>query len=88
MAATCVVQPIDLIKTRMQLASAGPTGVKPSYTNVAMAHAYDHRTVHRCRFAKKAAAGYDLPAHVGRSVGTPAEVALVRMTADGRLPVA
>jgi len=29
MAATCVVQPIDLIKTRMQLASAGPAGVKP-----------------------------------------------------------
>lgn len=38
-------------------------------------------------FAKKAAAGM-IAGACGAVVGTPAEVALVRMTADGRLPVA
>lgn len=38
-------------------------------------------------FAKKAAAGM-IAGACGAVVGTPAEVALVRMTADGRLPLA
>lgn len=123
MAATCVVQPIDLIKTRMQLASAGPAGVKPGFaktiTTVARSEGiigmysglsaglFRQLTYTTTRlgvynvamatltpsdgsplpFAKKAAAGM-IAGACGAVVGTPAEVALVRMTADGRLPVA
>lgn len=122
MAATCVVQPIDLIKTRMQLATAGPDGIKPGFVSTLSsvsrtegvsglyrglsAGLFRQLTYTTARlgtfgllkdmmtennealpFYKKAAAGMGAGA-VGAMVGNPAEIALVRMTADGRLPAA
>jgi solute carrier family 25 (mitochondrial oxoglutarate transporter), member 11 len=131
MAATCVVQPIDLIKTRMQLAGV-PVGSAPAasfavtartiaareglpamyrglsaglfrqvtYTTArlgvfgivkdalaAAAEGGGHKNKKKkpLPFAQKALAGMVAGA-CGAVVGTPAEVALIRMTADGRLP--
>ncbi|RWS06017.1 mitochondrial 2-oxoglutarate/malate carrier protein-like protein [Dinothrombium tinctorium] len=123
MAATCFVQPLDLIKNRMQLSGVGGkakehktsfhviksvirnegiTGLyvglsagllrQASYTTVRMG-------VYSTLFEKlstegkppgflfKAAIGMTAGA-VGAFFGTPAEISLIRMTADGRLPVA
>lgn len=121
MAATCVVQPIDLVKTRMQLAvPIPPANLKPSFpatlrTIVAIegvsglykglsAGLFRQLTYTTARlgmfgilkdalspdgaplpFFKKAVAGMTAGGF-GAVIGTPAEVALVRMTADGRLP--
>jgi solute carrier family 25 (mitochondrial oxoglutarate transporter), member 11 len=121
MAATCVVQPIDLIKTRMQLAGvplasapvatfastareiAAREGIPAMYRGLS-AGLFRQVTYTTARlgifgimkdalstdgkplpFSQKAFAGMVAGA-CGAVVGTPAEVALVRMTADGRLP--
>eukprot|EP01111_Echinosteliopsis_oligospora_P004468 TRINITY_DN1724_c0_g1_i1.p1 TRINITY_DN1724_c0_g1~~TRINITY_DN1724_c0_g1_i1.p1 ORF type:complete len:310 (-),score=97.00 TRINITY_DN1724_c0_g1_i1:24-953(-) len=124
MSATCVVQPIDLIKTRMQLSGHG--GVK--YTNSfeafkAIARQEGITGMYRglsagllrqatysttrlgsyntysellagkdengkpkpLSFVLKLVAGSAAGA-TGAVVGTPAEISLVRMTSDGRLP--
>lgn len=123
MAATCVVQPIDLIKTRMQLAASTGIGVaKPGFVATVQgvtsaegffglykglsAGLFRQITYTTARlgmfgilkdfmspdgtplpFHKKALAGM-IAGGVGAVVGNPAEVALIRMTADGRLPLA
>ncbi|KAG6447489.1 hypothetical protein O3G_MSEX005010 [Manduca sexta] len=118
MLATCVVQPMDLVKTRMQL--MGPAGKNAStggvirdilkaeglfgfYTGLS-AGLFRQATYTTGRmgvfnslfeYYKK---NYGVPSFpmkiwmgvvaggMGAFVGTPAEVALIRMTADGRLP--
>lgn len=119
MGATCVVQPLDLVKNRMQLLGAEggkrattlnvigqvvrTEGVfklyaglsagllrQASYTTVRMgvynslidSLAVDGKT----SFIEQLACGLTAGA-TGAFVGTPAEVSLVRMTADGRLPL-
>jgi solute carrier family 25 oxoglutarate transporter 11 len=124
MAATCFVQPLDLVKNRMQLSGVG--GGKKEYKtslhaissilrNEGIVAMYSGLSAGLLRqatytttrlgiytwlfemfsdpqgtppgFFMKAALG--MAAGVcGAFVGTPAEVALVRMTADGRLPPA
>lgn len=120
MGATCVVQPLDLVKNRMQLMGAAATGAKKvtsvqvigqvirsegffslynglsagllrqaSYTTVRMGVytslleqlAVDGKTTFPMQLISGLTAG-----GLGAFVGTPAEVALIRMTADGRLP--
>lgn len=118
MGATCVVQPLDLIKNRMQLIGADGgksissikiasnviksegltalyTGLsagllrQASYTTVRMGvytslidkFAVDGKTTFVTQLACGLTAG-----GAGAFVGCPAEVSLVRMTADGRLP--
>lgn len=116
MGATCFVQPLDLIKNRMQL-----SGTKVSTMSVVSgiiknegffsfyaglsAGLMRQATYTTTRlgiytwlfelaskdgqpnFITKAALGMTAGC-VGAFVGTPAEVALIRMTADGRLPLA
>lgn len=119
MGATCVVQPLDLIKNRMQLMGADGgkkvssltvikqviksegfvalyTGLsagllrQASYTTVRMGvytslterFSVDGKTTIAIQLASGLTAGA-----TGAFVGTPAEVSLVRMTADGRLPL-
>lgn len=118
MGATCVVQPLDLIKNRMQILGAEGgkvtsarvvatliktegffalyTGLsagllrQASYTTCRMGvytSLIEHMSVDgRTTFAVQLASGLTAGA-VGAFVGTPAEVSLVRMTADGRLPM-
>jgi solute carrier family 25 oxoglutarate transporter 11 len=118
MGATCVVQPLDLIKNRMQLMGAEggkkATSVQviskviktegffslynglsagllrqASYTTVRMGVytslierlAVDGKTTFPIQLVSGLTAGA-----LGAFVGTPAEVTLIRMTADGRLP--
>eukprot|EP00761_Pharyngomonas_kirbyi_P013937 gb/GECH01013967.1/.p1 GENE.gb/GECH01013967.1/~~gb/GECH01013967.1/.p1 ORF type:complete len:300 (+),score=63.93 gb/GECH01013967.1/:1-900(+) len=122
MGATCVVQPIDLIKTRMQLSGSGGSAVK--HKNMFEAFIHVARTEHVSKlykglsaallrqatytttrlgvfnglmdrfkepdgtpmsFWKRAMIGMTAGG-VGAMVGNPAEVALIRMTADGHLP--
>ena len=121
MAATCFVQPLDLIKNRMQLSGVGGkerktslqvirsviknegfTGLyvglsaglfrQASYTTVRMGvyqSLFDRFTADGKPpgFAAKAVIGMTAGA-VGAFIGTPAEVSLIRMTSDGRLPLA
>ncbi|KAL0275350.1 UNVERIFIED_CONTAM: hypothetical protein PYX00_003219 [Menopon gallinae] len=124
MAATCVVQPLDLVKNRMQLSGMGSKGkehktslhlimsivknegVGAMYTGLS-AGLLRQATYTTTRlgvyswlfenfksadgkppsFLLKAAIGMAAGA-AGAFVGTPSEVALIRMTADGRLPEA
>jgi len=120
MMATSIVQPVDLIKTRMQLSGEGKKssvstfsvakniikqeGAKNLYKGLSAAlfrqatytttrwGAYqtisDMLTVddQPLPFLKKLFAG-SMGGGIGAVVGTPAEVALIRMTSDGRLPV-
>jgi len=124
MAATCIVQPIDLIKTRMQL--SGERGAARAYNNsfVAIQHIaraegvlalYTGLSAGLLRQATYTTTrlgvyqmimdyvapndGSAIPFYsklvcgmaaggIGAFVGTPAEVTLIRMTADGRLPPA
>ena len=118
MAATCFVQPLDLLKNRMQLAATqkeratsfqvakkiiateGITGLynglsagllrQATYTTTRLGvyswlfETFSQGDIKPGFFAKAAmgmAAGV-----CGAFVGTPAEVSLIRMTADGRLP--
>ncbi|CAK1555542.1 unnamed protein product [Leptosia nina] len=116
MLAICVVQPMDLIKTRMQL--AGPKGssigevvggimqkegVFGFYSGLSAAlfrqatyttgrlgcfnavFDYYQSNIGTPNFAAKIGLG-SFAGGVGAIVGNPAEVALIRMTADGRLP--
>ncbi|XP_048482117.1 mitochondrial 2-oxoglutarate/malate carrier protein isoform X2 [Plutella xylostella] len=117
MAATCVVQPLDLIKTRMQLGGAGRssftvageivaregfpalyTGLsagllrQATYTttrlgvyNILFDMYKEKYQGHAPGFGVKMLLGV-AAGSVGAFVGTLAEVALIRMTADGRLP--
>ena len=120
MLATCVVQPLDLVKNRMQVSkSAG--GAKPSTISVisgvikneGVSTLYNGLSAGLLRqatytttrlgiytwlfetfsndgkppsFFMKAALGMTAGG-IGAFVGTPAEVALIRMTSDGSLPV-
>ncbi|XP_021186062.2 mitochondrial 2-oxoglutarate/malate carrier protein [Helicoverpa armigera] len=118
MAATCVVQPLDLIKTRMQLSGGSRTsfavageiiareGFVSLYTGLSagllrqatytttrlgvynyLFDAYKERNAGAAPgFGTKTLLGV-AAGSIGAFVGTPAEVALIRMTADGRLPV-
>lgn len=122
MLATCVVQPVDLIKTRMQLSGEGGAakvhktslhaavniikqeGIVNLYTGLS-AGLLRQATYTTARlgmytslserfatssgalpFYKKALIGMTAGGF-GAVIGTPAEVALIRMTSDGRLPV-
>lgn len=123
MGATCVVQPLDLVKTRMQISGAGggtsqyksslhcltsviskegplaiykgigagllrqatyTTGRLGVYTNLNDAYKthFNADPTLLARMAMGMVAGA-----CGAFIGTPAEVTLIRMTADGRLPV-
>ncbi|KAM3957922.1 mitochondrial 2-oxoglutarate/malate carrier protein-like [Aphomia sociella] len=117
MSATCVVQPLDLIKTRMQLSGGGRSsftvageivareGFFSLYTGLS-AGLLRQATYTTSRlgvynwlfdmykeqnagatpgFGTKTLLGI-AAGGTGAFVGTPAEVALIRMTADGRLP--
>eukprot|EP01122_Echinamoeba_exundans_P001429 TRINITY_DN11488_c0_g1_i1.p1 TRINITY_DN11488_c0_g1~~TRINITY_DN11488_c0_g1_i1.p1 ORF type:complete len:313 (-),score=87.17 TRINITY_DN11488_c0_g1_i1:73-975(-) len=126
MAATCVVQPIDLIKNRMQLAGEGKgaklyansfdaavsifkaEGVSGMYAGLSAGlmrqatytttrlgvfqwledtYKAKQKPGEQSSFFAKLAMGMTAGG-IGAMVGTPAEVALIRMTSDGRLPVA
>jgi len=120
MGATCFVQPLDLVKTRMQVGKAAG-GAKPSTASIiagiikneGITTLYNGLSAGLLRqatytttrlgvytwlfetfsdpsgkppnFFAKAALGMTAGA-VGSLVGTPAEVALIRMTSDGSLP--
>lgn len=122
MAATLFVQPLDLVKNRMQLSGVGGKAKQTSFSviktilanegplafyNGLSAGLLRQATYTTTRlgiysylfdlfkspddtppnFATKAALGM-AAGIVGSFVGTPAEVALIRMTADGKLPPA
>ncbi|XP_063697006.1 mitochondrial 2-oxoglutarate/malate carrier protein-like [Culicoides brevitarsis] len=124
MGATCIVQPLDLVKTRMQISGVG--GAKKEYKNTfdaltkiikaegvsgiykglgaALLRQATYTTTRlgvytglNDYYRKSTGAAPNLlvsmglgmmAGAVGAFVGTPAEVSLIRMTADGRLPVA
>lgn len=116
MAATCVVQPLDLIKNRMQLSGTKTSTIsvissilknegvlalysglsagllrQASYTTTRLG-TYEWLSQLTSKdsqpnFVMKVLIGCTAGC-VGAFVGTPAEVALIRMTADGRLPIA
>lgn len=124
MGATCIVQPLDLVKTRMQISGVG--GAKKEYKNTfdvltkiiksegvrgiykglgaALLRQATYTTTRlgvytglNDYYRKQTGAAPNLlvsmglgmmAGAVGAFVGTPAEVSLIRMTADGRLPMA
>merc|ERR1712111_33629 len=122
MAATCFVQPLDLVKNRMQVMKAVEGAARPSSASVLMnviknggvftlynglsAGLLRQATYTTTRlgiytflfeklsgtdgkpppFSVKAGIGMAAGA-TGAFVGTPAEVALIRMTSDGNLPL-
>uniref|UniRef100_A0A3P9DU32 Solute carrier family 25 member 11 n=1 Tax=Maylandia zebra TaxID=106582 RepID=A0A3P9DU32_9CICH len=109
MGATVFVQPLDLVKNRMQLSGQGTKareneGVGGIYTGLSAGllrqatYTTTRLGIYTILFEKmtssdgrppnfflKALIGMTAGA-IGAFVGTPAEVALIRMTADGRLP--
>lgn len=123
MGATCVVQPLDLVKTRMQIQGTGAdrlykntfdavvkifkgegiTGLynglgagllrQATYTMTrlgvynAMLDQYKSRNDNRMPNLFESMGMGMCAGAVGAFVGTPAEVSLIRMTADGRLPM-
>ncbi|XP_033208608.1 mitochondrial 2-oxoglutarate/malate carrier protein-like isoform X2 [Belonocnema kinseyi] len=116
MAATCFVQPLDLIKNRMQLSGTKTStisvvsnivkneGLFAMYSGLSagLMRQATYTTTRlgiytwlfeiaskdgQPNFFTKAGLGMAAGC-VGAFVGTPAEVALIRMTADGRLPLA
>lgn len=116
MAATCFVQPLDLIKNRMQLSGTKTTtisiissivkneGLLAFYSGLS-AGLLRQGTYTTARLgiytwlyelaSKDSQPNFFMKAFIGSTagcigafVGTPAEVALIRMTADGRLPIA
>jgi len=118
MGATCFVQPLDLVKNRMQTSTVKTSSIKVIQgviSNEGFTKLYSGLSAGLLRQAtytttrlgiytwlfEKAAgpngeppnffvkAGLGMAAGVvGSFVGTPAEVSLIRMTSDGRLPVA
>ncbi|XP_076388702.1 mitochondrial 2-oxoglutarate/malate carrier protein isoform X2 [Megachile rotundata] len=116
MAATCFVQPLDLIKNRMQLSGTKTTTIsvissivknegllafysglsagllrQGTYTTARLGiYTWLYELASKDsqpNFFMKALIG-STAGCIGAFVGTPAEVALIRMTADGRLPIA
>ncbi|XP_043461762.1 mitochondrial 2-oxoglutarate/malate carrier protein-like [Leptopilina heterotoma] len=116
MAATCFVQPLDLIKNRMQL-SGTKTSTVSVVSNIlkneglfAMYSGLSAGLLRQATYtttrlgiytwllelaSKEGQPNFFMKAGIGMAagcvgafVGTPAEVALIRMTADGRLPLA
>ncbi|XP_028397995.1 mitochondrial 2-oxoglutarate/malate carrier protein-like [Dendronephthya gigantea] len=124
MAATCFVQPLDLVKTRMQMSGAegamrehktsfhavvnivrkeGFLGVynglsaalmrQATYTTTRLGvytslyERFKGPEGQQPHFLMKCALGVTAGA-IGAFVGTPADLSLIRMTADGRLPLA
>ncbi|EDV30547.1 uncharacterized protein Dana_GF23354 [Drosophila ananassae] len=124
MGATIVVQPLDLVKTRMQISGAGSgkkefrnsfhcmqtivskEGVLALYTGIGAAllrqatyttsrlgiytylnDQFLERFKHNPGVLHSMVMG-TVAGACGAFIGTPAEVALIRMTSDGRLPVA
>uniref|UniRef100_A0A3P9DUM0 Solute carrier family 25 member 11 n=1 Tax=Maylandia zebra TaxID=106582 RepID=A0A3P9DUM0_9CICH len=104
MGATVFVQPLDLVKNRMQLSGQGTKAreYKTSFHASGLLRQATYTTtrlgIYTILFEKmtssdgrppnfflKALIGMTAGA-IGAFVGTPAEVALIRMTADGRLP--
>eukprot|EP00164_Ancoracysta_twista_P001530 GFYU01002008.1.p1 GENE.GFYU01002008.1~~GFYU01002008.1.p1 ORF type:complete len:320 (-),score=83.56 GFYU01002008.1:244-1203(-) len=120
MSATCVIQPIDMVKTRIQLAGEGGAAAKTgpiqitrdilrnegvgafySGLSAAVLRQASYTTVRLGTFRvvsdalktdgqalplyKKAFAGLTAGA-IGAIFGTPADLALIRMQADGTLP--
>jgi len=120
MGATCFVQPLDLVKNRMQIATSkehatsfhvirhilkteGPVAMYAGLSAGLLRQATYTTTrlgIYTYLFEKASGpngqppgfftkAGLGMAAGVvGSFVGTPAEVSLIRMTSDGRLPVA
>ncbi|KAH9526353.1 hypothetical protein DERF_000451 [Dermatophagoides farinae] len=126
MAATCFVQPLDLVKNRMQLSGVGGkakehktsihvlravvknegiTGLyaglsagllrQASYTTVRMGVYTSLFDWYSREYAQGKPPGFFIKAGLGMTAGaigaffgTPAEVSLIRMTSDGRLPLA
>ncbi|KZC10471.1 Mitochondrial 2-oxoglutarate/malate carrier protein [Dufourea novaeangliae] len=116
MAATCFVQPLDLIKNRMQLSGTKTStmsivssivkreGFLAFYTGLSAGllrqGTYTTARLGTYAWLSENASKDSQPSVlikalmgsaagcVGAFVGTPAEVALIRMTADGRLPLA
>ncbi|XP_042437562.1 mitochondrial dicarboxylate/tricarboxylate transporter DTC-like isoform X2 [Zingiber officinale] len=77
MLATCAIQPIDMVKVRIQLGQGSAAQVtKNMLANEGFGSFY-----------KKAAIGLTAGA-IGASVGSPADLALIRMQADATLPAA
>ncbi|MCL4125098.1 UNVERIFIED_CONTAM: hypothetical protein GTU68_047102, partial [Idotea baltica] len=121
MGATCFVQPLDLVKNRMQVAKSKSIkrvymlydmllrmkGIPALYSGLSagllrQATYYNYKIgyIHLAllkkasgpngeppSFIKKAVMGMAAGV-VGSFVGTPAEISLIRMTSDGRLPPA
>ncbi|XP_059608886.1 mitochondrial 2-oxoglutarate/malate carrier protein [Phlebotomus argentipes] len=124
MGATCVVQPLDLVKTRMQIQGEGGaareykntfdafTGIlkkegvsgiyrgigagllrQATYTTTrlgvftALSETYRQHQNKAPGLLERMGMGM-IAGATGAFVGTPAEVSLIRMTADGRLPLA
>ncbi len=123
MAATMFVQPLDLVKNRMQVMKVSGSGAKPSSVSVLMGvvrnegvstlynglsagllrqatytttrlgiytwlfETFSNQDGSPPSFFLKAGMGMAAGA-TGAFVGTPAEVALIRMTSDGNLPAA
>ncbi|XP_059477187.1 mitochondrial 2-oxoglutarate/malate carrier protein [Neocloeon triangulifer] len=124
MGATCFVQPLDLVKNRMQLSGAGGAakeyktsfhafrgilkneGIVGMYSGLSAGllrqatYTTTRLGIYTWLFENFSGAdgkppGFFMKAGLGMAagvcgafVGTPAEVALIRMTADGRLPLA
>ncbi|XP_078052851.1 mitochondrial 2-oxoglutarate/malate carrier protein [Augochlora pura] len=116
MAATCFVQPLDLIKNRMQLSGTKTStisivssivkreGILAFYSGLSAGllrqgtYTTTRLGIYNWLFeiaSKNNQSGFLVKALIGSAagcvgafVGTPAEVALIRMTADGRLPAA
>ncbi|GAQ89476.1 Mitochondrial substrate carrier [Klebsormidium nitens] len=116
MAATCVIQPIDMVKVRIQLTGGGPIGVaKEIMAKEGFGYFYKGLSAGLLRQATyttarlgsfrilttKAQAANDgkpLPLYqkalcglsagaIGACVGSPADLALIRMQADSTLPL-
>jgi len=116
MVATCVIQPIDIVKVRLQLgATGGPLGVaanivktegfgtlytglsagllrQATYTTARMGLFNNFMDMLKTRnegkpipLAEKAGAGF-LAGGLGAIFGSPADLSLIRMQADGTLP--
>lgn len=117
MGATCVVQPIDMVKVRIQISGGGPVGVaskmiaeegfgslykglsagllrQATYTTARLgsfrwlsAKAIESNDGKPLPLYQKALCGLTAGA-IGATVGSPADLALIRIQADSMLPMA